>query len=679
MLIAVAGCVAQAEGAEIRRRQSAVDLVVGPQSYHRLPEMIAKAVGRAGERLAADFEADAKFDALPVARRVTGVSAFLTIQEGCDRFCTFCVVPYTRGAEFSRPAADVEAEARRLVEGGAREITLLGQNVNAYHGCEGGLAGLVRRLARIPGLKRIRYTTSHPANLDEALILAHAEVPELMPYLHLPVQSGSDRMLKAMNRTHDRDAYLRLVERLRAARPDIALSSDFIVGFPGETDEDFDATLDLVREVRFASAFSFKYSRRPGTPAAAMTRQVSEEVKAERLASLNAVLESAAARLQRQTGRPHPAGVGRKGRPPPRPDRRPQSLPAGCPLRGIPRHDRPRGSGGDRLRRAHEPGRRPGAGGGLSRGVSEFIALSEDAVRAVSGAGGRHAALIETAFHVLMETPGGGVSLNGDAAGRRAARRAIESLSERVASHLEVTTADVRVAIDQARSGDAPAPSAARRNGFAASARNAAQATYLDALASRDLVFGLGPAGTGKTFLAVAHGASLLRAGAIERLVVTRPAVEAGERLGFLPGDLTEKVDPYMAPVWEALTTILGAEALRRRRERGEIEVAPIAFMRGRTLSHAFVIVDEAQNTSRMQMKMVLTRIGEGSRMAVTGDPTQIDLINPNDSGLAHAVSILEGVEGVAVTRFSAADVVRHPLVGRIVAAYDADVSRRNP
>ncbi len=311
----------------------------------------------------------------------------------------------------------------------------------------------------------------------------------------------------------------------------------------------------------------------------------------------------------------------------------------------------------------------------MSRGVSEFVALPDEAVRAVAGAGGRHAALIETAFHVLLETPGGGVSIQGDAAGRRAARRAIESLSARTAAELEVSPADVRVAIDEARTGGAPAAPATRRGAVAT--KTAAQARYLEAMERHELVFGLGPAGTGKTFLAVAHGAGLLRSGDVERLVVTRPAVEAGERLGFLPGDLTEKVDPYMAPVWEALNVILGPDALRRRRERGEIEVAPIAFMRGRTLSNAFVIVDEAQNTSRLQMKMVLTRLGEGSRMAVTGDPSQVDLINPHDSGLAHAVSILDGVEGVAVTRFAATDVVRHPLVGRIVAAYDADSAMR--
>ena len=283
--------------------------------------------------------------------------------------------------------------------------------------------------------------------------------------------------------------------------------------------------------------------------------------------------------------------------------------------------------------------------------------------------------MIEDAFHVLVETPGGGVSLNGEAKARRSARQAIETLAGRVASSLEVAPADVRVAIDQVRLGTPGAGLAARRGTVAA--KTAGQALYLEALASHDLVFGLGPAGTGKTFLAVAHGAGLLRSGAVDRLVVTRPAVEAGERLGFLPGDLSEKVDPYMAPVWEAMTDILGADSLRRRRLRGEIEVAPIAFMRGRTLAHAFVIVDEAKNTSRLQMKMVLTRLGDGSRMAVTGDPSQVDLVNPDDSGLAHAVSILEGVAGVAFCRFSIADIVRHPLVGRIVEAYDADAALR--
>jgi len=292
MVVAVAGCVAQAEGAEIMRRQTAVDLVVGPQSYHRLPELIAKVHRARGERLATEFEAEAKFDSLPAAREPSGVTAFLTVQEGCDRFCTFCVVPYTRGAEFSRPAAAIEAEARSLTALGVREVTLLGQNVNAYRDGDGiGLADLVRRLARIPGLARIRYTTSHPADMGDDLIAAHAEVEALMPYLHLPVQSGSDRVLKAMNRAHSVESYRRTVEKVRVARPGIALSSDFIVGFPGETEAEFEATLELVREVEFASAFSFKYSRRPGTPAAGMAGQIDEAVKTERLLRLQALLE----------------------------------------------------------------------------------------------------------------------------------------------------------------------------------------------------------------------------------------------------------------------------------------------------------------------------------------------------------------------------------------------------
>jgi phosphate starvation-inducible PhoH-like protein len=301
--------------------------------------------------------------------------------------------------------------------------------------------------------------------------------------------------------------------------------------------------------------------------------------------------------------------------------------------------------------------------------------LSEAGVRAAWGQNGRHAALFEDAFDVLLETPGGGVTLNGKAEARRRAKQALEIIAHRADEGFEVSQADVRVAIDQSRRGHGGGGPINRRGAVAAQTQ--AQAQYLDCLSHHDLVFALGPAGTGKTFLAVAHGAGLLVSGEVDRLVITRPAVEAGERLGFLPGDLLEKVDPYMAPIFEALTEILGAEQLRRRRDRGEIEVAPIAFMRGRTLAHAYIIVDEAQNASRLQMKMVLTRMGEGARMAVTGDPSQVDLLNPADSGLAHAVSILDGVQGVAVMRFSAEDVVRHPLVERIVKAYDTDAARK--
>ncbi|MGH6877419.1 MAG: tRNA (N6-isopentenyl adenosine(37)-C2)-methylthiotransferase MiaB [Rhizomicrobium sp.] len=295
MLIAVAGCVAQAEGEEIVARQSAVDMVVGPQSYHRLPEMIARVERGAGHALETEFPAQDKFDALPEERSAQGPAAFLTVQEGCDKFCTFCVVPYTRGAEFSRPPERVLSEAHGLAAKGVKEITLLGQNVNAYHGTASdgeswSLARLIHALAEIDGVARLRYTTSHPRDMSDDLIAAHGEIAALMPYLHLPVQSGSDRVLAAMNRQHTAAHYLELVGRVRAARPDIALSSDFIVGFPGETDTDFEATLALVREVGYAQAFSFKYSARPGTPAAASSKQIPDEVKSARLGALQSLL-----------------------------------------------------------------------------------------------------------------------------------------------------------------------------------------------------------------------------------------------------------------------------------------------------------------------------------------------------------------------------------------------------
>jgi len=289
-MIAVAGCVAQAEGAEIPRRAPGVDIVVGPQAYHNLPELVRRA--KAGERaLDTDMPPLSKFGAFP-ARRRQGPSAFLTVQEGCDKFCTYCVVPYTRGAELSRPFAAIVDEARALVDAGAKEITLLGQNVNAWRDGERGLDALIRALGSIPGLARIRYTTSHPGDMTEGLIRAHAEVEKLMPFLHLPVQSGSDRVLKAMNRSHDAASYLRILDRVRAARPDIALSGDFIVGFPGETDTEFEETLRLVAQVNYAQAFSFKYSPRPGTPAAAMEDQIPAEVMDERLQRLQALLNA---------------------------------------------------------------------------------------------------------------------------------------------------------------------------------------------------------------------------------------------------------------------------------------------------------------------------------------------------------------------------------------------------
>lgn len=335
-IIAVGGCVAQAEGAEIMRQAPFVDMVFGPQTYHRLPELIARATRakqakmgfQAGKGLGVldvDFPIESKFDVLPQTHQ-NSYAPFLTVQEGCDKFCTYCVVPYTRGAEYSRPAADILAEAQHLAQRGAREITLLGQNVNAYHGLapavhshgksnEWGLGRLIHALAEIDGLDRIRYITSHPSDMEQELIDAHRDIPQLMPYLHLPIQAGSNKVLDAMNRKHTKESYVEIIERLRQARPDIALSSDFIVGFPGETDQDFEDTLNVVKQVRYAQAYSFKYSIRPGTPAGLMECQIPEEVKAERLTILQALLNEHQTDFNKQTiGKILPVLIERKGR-----------------------------------------------------------------------------------------------------------------------------------------------------------------------------------------------------------------------------------------------------------------------------------------------------------------------------------------------------------------------------
>lgn len=301
MVLAVGGCVAQAEGAEIMKRAPVVDMVFGPQTYHNLPKMVTKSLalksdGKKSRLLDTDLAVDEKFDQLSKKAVKKKPTAFLTIQEGCDKFCTFCVVPYTRGSEFSRSIMDIMHDAQKLAEAGVVEITLLGQNVNAFHGVsstgeEWGLAQLIREIAKINGFERIRYTTSHPHDMTDELLDVHSDVTECMPYLHLPVQAGSDRVLKAMNRTHSSATYMEIIKKLREKRPDIAISGDFIVGFPGETEEDFEETMELVRSVKYAQAYSFKYSPRPGTPAAQMEDQIDEEIKSERLARLQALLK----------------------------------------------------------------------------------------------------------------------------------------------------------------------------------------------------------------------------------------------------------------------------------------------------------------------------------------------------------------------------------------------------
>ena len=576
---------------------------------------------------------------------------------------------------------------------GARELTLLGQNVNAYHGegpggREWGLGDLVRALAEIPGLERIRYTTSHPRDVDERLIAAHRDVPQLMPFLHLPVQSGSDHVLAAMNRRHTAADYQRIVERLRAARPDLALSTDLIVGFPGESDDDFRATIDLVSEIGFAQAFSFKYSPRPGTPAASAADQVADAVKVERLAALQTLL----ARQQREfnaacVGRVLPVLLEKAGAAP-GPAGRPQPLPAECPSRRCRRSGWRCCPGPDIGCRSKQPLR---DGCGMTAPPSGIIAAEPAEGRTqlefddnlllppLYGERDQHLDRIERQLGVSVVTRGNRLAISGPPSATEAAQLALSRLYDRLKHGQEIDLPAVEAAIRLAEAEIADRSlslwhedAAFRTRKRRIAARSPGQAAYIKALRESDLVFGLGPAGTGKTYLAVAAAVDLLMTGRVERIILSRPAVEAGERLGFLPGDLRDKVDPYLRPIFDALNDMLPADQLARRLGTGEIEVAPIAFMRGRTLARAFVILDEAQNTTPVQIKMFLTRLGEGSRMVVTGDPSQVDLPPGTRSGLAEALETLQSVDGISIVRFSDRDVVRHEFVARIVRAYEA-------
>ena len=422
-----------------------------------------RVVARAeGAVLDTDFPAEAKFDFLPEPDGEAAVSAFLTIQEGCDKFCTFCVVPYTRGAEFSRPAAAVLAEARGLVARGAREITLLGQNVNAYHGASPdggtwGLGRLLRALAEIAGLERLRYTTSHPLDVDDELVAAHRDVPSLMPFLHLPVQSGSDRVLAAMNRRHCADDYRRIVAKLRAARADLALSSDFIVGFPGESDADFAATLALVREIGFAQAFSFKYSRRPGTPAARLAEQVPDAVKAERLAALQALLGEQQRRFNEAVvGRMLPV-LFEQRRPARGPARRPQPVASAGPCDGAARIDRPRRAGRDRARRAQQPRRRARVAGCRVTGTPHPREAADVRVQMqfadnsllpqLFGERDRNLERIERQLGVSLVSRGNRVAITGPAGRPEMARAALQSLYDRLERGQEIDAAAVDAAL----------------------------------------------------------------------------------------------------------------------------------------------------------------------------------------------------------------------------------------
>ena len=547
--------------------------------------------------------------------------------------------------------------------------------------------------------------------MDADLIAAHRDVPALMPFLHLPVQSGSDRILAAMNRRHSVAEFRATIDALRAARPDLALSSDFIVGFPGETEVDFTATLALIRDVGFAQSFSFKYSSRPGTPAALAEDQVDRRCdgcKSSASRSSAGAPARPADPVQPGNDRSHAAGPVRetRGRHPGQqvgrtPYLQPVHADAPASILGAERAVRIVGehayilsgilvSEGKRYGRYDEGFRLTAAAARRAAECSPehniepvFLEFEDNSLLPLLfGEHDRNLARIEQLLGVSITSRGNRVAISGPTGRRRRPpRTALLSLHKRVRKGMPMDMGEVDAAVrmsdispDDARPfGDDLSIRTRRR---IVEARSPTQRTYLEALRDYELVFGLGPAGTGKTYLAVAAAVDMLMTGQVSRIILSRPAVEAGERLGFLPGDLKDKVDPYLRPLYDALHDMLPGEQVLKRLGNGEIEVAPLAFMRGRTLSNAFVILDEAQNTTPTQMKMFLTRMGENSRMAVTGDLSQVDLPLGAKSGLRDAVETLDGIDGATFVRFTDADVVRHPMVTRIVRAYNAQDNR---
>ena len=611
--------------------------------------------------------------------------------------------------EVSRPFDDVLMEVADLADQGVKEVTLLGQNVNAYRGAMGDsgeiadFAMLLEYVHEIPGIERIRYTTSHPKEMTQRMMDAYARLPKLVSFLHLPVQAGSDRVLAAMKRGYTTLEFKSVVRRLRAARPNLTLSSDFIVGFPGETEEDFEKTMKLIEDVGFDTSFSFVYSRRPGTPAADLSDDTPQDVKLlpaaapagadqragrrhrprhDRHAPAPAGGRPVAARSQRAHGphREQPHRQLRRTRAAHRPDgrrhhhrRAHNSLRAGSPTwTATPKGPNDPSPLTRPAQHAHrrQPGRRQHPPGQSLRPLDENLRQLADGMS------------------VKLSRRGSRVTIEGETT--ELAGRVLRRFHEQ-AVHRALTVDDIQLGLveigvgrqdETARGTGAGRHRAAvagrRGDGIALRTRRsdlrprtARQRDYLNNILKHDITFGVGPAGTGKTWLAVACAIDAMERDTVQRLVLTRPAVEAGERLGFLPGDLAQKVDPYLRPLYDALYDLMGFDKVQRLFEKQTIEIAPLAYMRGRTLNHAFIILDEAQNTTPEQMKMFLTRIGFGSKAVITGDPSQVDLPRGQDSGLAHAVKVLHDVQGIATTRFTSRDVVRHPLVARIVDAYD--------
>ena len=688
--------------------------------------MIARA-GSGDKVVDTEFPIEDKFDVLAAPKRDAiakrGISAFVTVQEGCDKFCTFCVVPYTRGAEVSRPVEKIVAEVERLTEAGVREVTLIGQNVNAYHGVGADgrpstLGQLLRRLAQVPGILRLRYTTSHPRDMDDDLIAAHAELPALMPYVHLPVQSGSDRILAAMNRKHTRARLSRRDCTAACGRARSRLHLRLHRGLPGRDGSGFSRD-PFARSMKSASpAHSPSCIRRgPEHRRPTWTTRCRRRRKpngcngcrpSSRATSANSMPALPAATIDvllEKPGRLPGQLVGRS------PYLQAVQVMAPANLIGSVKRVTVTEVGSNSLfaharrrKRARRPLPQqeleaalrttdsviPPAAASEETATTQIVLAFEDNKLAsvLFGQYGQNLALIERRLGVVAEQRGNHVTIEGSRGACEQARRVLEGLYEQLKRGHDLSQGDVEGAIRQAIAQGslfdydpaAPRPTFEEINlrKRPVRARTAAQDAYIRALKRHALVFGTGPAGTGKTWLAVAQAVQMFERKEVDRIILSRPAVEAGERLGFLPGDMREKVDPYLRPIYDALYDLMDARIVERALQAGEIEIAPLAFMRGRTLSNAAVILDEAQNTTSMQMKMFLTRLGreqphDRHRRSQPGRPAARPDLRTGGSGEACS----HGIEGVGHVAFTHEDVIRHELVARIVEAYDRGTPAR--
>ncbi|NCV27953.1 MAG: tRNA (N6-isopentenyl adenosine(37)-C2)-methylthiotransferase MiaB [Nitrosomonadales bacterium] len=647
MKIAVGGCVASQEGENIIQRAPYVDLVFGPQTLHKIPSLLKENEKAGSPQIDISFPAIEKFDQLPQVKS-NGPSAYISIMEGCSKYCSFCVVPYTRGEEVSRPAEDIIEEVLQLTHQGVIELNLLGQNVNAYRykdkkGFEYDFAELVNFISEINEIKRIRFTTSHPNEMNETLIECFQNNHKLANFIHLPIQSGSDRILSAMKRNYLYLEYKQIIKKLKTASPDILISSDFIVGFPGETDHDHQQTVKAIKEIDFDYSYSFLYSPRPGTPASYLKDTTPDETKKERLQEVQSLIN--------EQGKNHTLKLMHSE----------QRVLVDEKVDEVTFKGK---ADNNRIVQIHTK----------QNILNQMVNVKVTKTTDINTCGPLDENIQEIAKKLDIK-----ISRNGFKFSLAGADQKIKIASDMLEhfylkAKTPITLEDIQLSLvsvnEETDSDDIGLIDLkTKKNGL--QGRTPRQQSYLKLIQENDINFGIGPAGTGKTYLAVASAIDALNREKIKRIVLVRPAVEAGEKLGFLPGDLAQKVDPYLRPLYDALYDLGGYETVNKWFEKQIVEIAPLAYMRGRTLNQSFIILDEAQNTTPEQMKMFLTRIGFGTKAVITGDITQIDLNKGQKSGLLEIERILKKIQGISFTKFQSKDVVRHPIVQKIIDAYD--------